>query len=102
MSDDPRATPGEDAPAEAAPPPESAAPEDAAAPEGAPSNETAPAEEGAPKKRRKKKKKLEDSAQPEPQIFERPRLDANGVERPAFLLRFPQDPELEPVIAAFE
>jgi hypothetical protein len=101
MSDDPRATPGEDAPAETAPPTE-AAPSEDAAPEAAPADEAAPAEAGAPKKRRKKKKKLEDAAAAEPQIFERPRLDANGIERPAFLLRFPEDPELEPVIAAFE
>jgi hypothetical protein len=33
---------------------------------------------------------------------ERPRLNALGEERPAFLLRFPHDPELEPLIAAFE
>jgi hypothetical protein len=101
MSDDPRATPGEDAPAETAPPTE-AAPSEDAAPEAAPADEAAPAEAGAPKKRRKKKKKLEDAAAAEPQIFERPRLHPNGIERPAFLLRFPEDPELEPVIAAFE
>jgi hypothetical protein len=34
--------------------------------------------------------------------IERPRLNALGEERPAFLLRFPHDPELEPLIAAFE
>jgi hypothetical protein len=101
MSDDPRATPGEDAPAETAPPTEAAASEDAA-PEAAPADEAAPAEASAPKKRRKKKKKPEDAAESVPQIFERPRLDAKGIERPAFLLRFPEDPELEPVIAAFE
>jgi len=33
---------------------------------------------------------------------ERPRLNAIGEERPAFLLSFPRDPELEPLIAAFE
>ena len=98
MSDDPRATPGEDSPAAEAPPAEAAAPEGAATP----SEATAPIEEGAPKKRRKKKKKLEEAAEPEPQVFERSRLNERGLERPAFLLRFPQDPELEPVLAAFE
>jgi hypothetical protein len=33
---------------------------------------------------------------------ERPHLNALGEERPAFLLRFPHDPELEPLMAAFE
>jgi hypothetical protein len=33
---------------------------------------------------------------------ERQRLNALGEERPLFLLRFPHDPELEPLIAAFE
>lgn len=96
MSDDPRATPGEDAPAEEAPPAEVAAPEQAPAPE------AVSAEDSAPKKRRRKKKQLEEAAEPEPAVFERPRLDAKGLERPAFLLRFPEDPALEPVIAAFE
>jgi hypothetical protein len=32
----------------------------------------------------------------------RPRLNAAGEERPAFLLRFPRDPELDALIAAFE
>jgi hypothetical protein len=32
----------------------------------------------------------------------RPRLNAAGEERPAFLLRFPEDAELELLIAAFE
>lgn len=94
MSDDPRPgeeAPAEEAPAEEAPPAEAAAPEDAV-----------PADDAAPKKRRKKKKKPEEVAEPEAQVFERPRLDPKGLERPAFLLRFPEDPELEPVIAAFE
>lgn len=33
---------------------------------------------------------------------ERPRLNALGEERPLFLLRFPHDPELEALMAAFE
>ena len=32
----------------------------------------------------------------------RPRLNALGEERPSFLLEFPDDPELERLIAAFE
>jgi hypothetical protein len=32
----------------------------------------------------------------------RSQLDRDGRERPAFLLNFPHDPELEPLIAAFE
>jgi hypothetical protein len=32
----------------------------------------------------------------------RPRLDARGMERPAFLLDFPEDPALEELIEAFE
>jgi len=96
MSDEPRATPGDDV--TDAPPAD--LPEEAPAADEAPS-EAALADESAPKKRRRKKKKAE-AAEPEAQVFERPRFDAKGVERPAFLLRFPEDPELEPVIAAFE
>jgi hypothetical protein len=32
----------------------------------------------------------------------RPRLNARGEERPRFLLEFPRDPALEPLIEAFE
>jgi len=38
----------------------------------------------------------------EPPAATRPPLDSDGRERPAFLLNFPNDPELERVIAAFE
>jgi len=48
-------------------------------------------------KRRKKKKRPRKSAS-----AARSELLADGVERPAFLLGFPEDPELEPLIAAFE
>jgi hypothetical protein len=34
--------------------------------------------------------------------LERSALDAAGLERPAFILDFPEDPELAPLIAAFE
>ena len=40
-----------------------------------------------------------DAAAPAPR---RSALDANGNERPVFLLDFPEDPELEGLIAAFE
>jgi hypothetical protein len=33
---------------------------------------------------------------------ERPRLNAQGEDRPGFLLEFPHDPALEPLIEAFE
>lgn len=39
----------------------------------------------------------EDSNEPR-----RPPLDAKGMERPVFLLDFPEDPALEPLIRAFE
>jgi len=32
----------------------------------------------------------------------RPPLDSNGMERPKFLLDYPEDPELDRLIAAFE
>lgn len=41
-----------------------------------------------------------DTATTEPAA--RPRLNAAGEERPAFLLEFPRDPELEALMAAFE
>lgn len=44
-----------------------------------------------------------DAPQPEPKpLRKRPRLNAAGEERPGFLLGFPEDPELEALIAAFE
>jgi hypothetical protein len=41
--------------------------------------------------------KSDDSKEPR-----RPFLDANGMERPVFLLDFPEDPALEALIQAFE
>jgi hypothetical protein len=62
-----------------------------------PKTEAAP-EAGAPKRKRRKK-----AAPPGATSgAERPALDASGRSRPAFLLRFPEDPELEEVIRAFE
>jgi hypothetical protein len=40
-------------------------------------------------------------SEPKP-LRKRPRLNAAGEERPAFLLAFPEDPELERLMAAFE
>jgi len=37
-----------------------------------------------------------------PKTGSRPRLNALGEERPVFLLEFPEDPELEQLIEAFE
>jgi hypothetical protein len=42
------------------------------------------------------------SAPPDAPEPRRARLDAKGNERPEFLLDFPEDPALEPLIAAFE
>lgn len=36
------------------------------------------------------------------EVAARPRLNARGEERPRFLLEFPHDPALEPLIEAFE
>lgn len=52
-----------------------------------------------PKKRKKKKRKAEVAA-PAPE--QRPELDADGRERPRFLLSYPADPELDRLVAAFE
>src|SRR3569832_50561 len=59
-----------------------------AEPEPAASTGTAPAEPSEP--------------QPSATARRRPRLNAAGEERPAFLLEFPEDPQLELLIAAFE
>jgi hypothetical protein len=50
---------------------------------------------------RPKRKKKKRSA-PDPEAPARAELDVTGRERPAFLLNFPADPELELLIAAFE
>lgn len=57
-----------------------------------------PEQEGSPPEpRRKKKRKKKRAAAPE-----LPLLDASGRERPRFLLRFPEDPELQRLVRAFE
>lgn len=50
------------------------------------------------KKGRRKKRAAAESELSGP----RSELDGEGRDRPAFLLNFPRDPELEPLIAAFE
>lgn len=57
----------------------------------------APKPESAQPKPHKKKKKKRRAHAPR-----RPELDAQGRYRPAFLLDFPSDPELERLIAAYE
>ena len=87
------APPGEPAPAaesESAPAPEPEAAPTADA-DAAPAAET----ETAQKKRKRKRKKVEEGPL-------RASLSPDGRERPAFLLGFPEDPELERVMQAFE
>lgn len=66
-------------------------------PEAAQTDDAAPAAEteAAAKKRKRKRKKVE-------QAPLRASLSPDGRERPAFLLDFPEDPELERLIQAFE
>ena len=59
----------------------------------------APAPEAPAEKPKRRKKKKRRAAAAEPL---RPALNAEGRERPAFILSFPEDPELERLIAAFE
>ena len=85
--------------------PETAAADDTAPPaddtappaaEAATAAETAPAEpEAGAKKRKRRRKKVEETPL-------RASLSPEGRERPAFLLGFPEDPELERVMRAFE
>lgn len=53
--------------------------------------------EEPPKKKRKRKKATEVGAP-----LDRPTLDADGRERPKFLLRYPEDPALDALVRAFE
>lgn len=55
----------------------------------------------APKKGKKGRRKSK-SAAADSGSAPRSELNDEGRERPAFLLKFPHDPELEPLIAAFE
>jgi hypothetical protein len=67
---------------------------------GEPVEPSAAKPEESPKKSKKGKRKKRSSETRE--ITRRPELDAQGRERPAFLLEFPNEPELERLIAAFE
>jgi hypothetical protein len=82
----PSEVPGTDAPSAAA-----AAPSDAA-PSEAPSTDVASG--AAPVKKKKKKKK--------PVAAPKEELDAEGRERPNFVLAFPSDPDLDHAVKAFE
>jgi hypothetical protein len=61
----------------------------------------APATE-APRKKKKKKKKRAESTETAKPRERGPAYAADGSERPAFVLDFPDDPELAKVTAAFE
>jgi hypothetical protein len=77
-------------------------PADAASPsEGPPAGESGDAETAAPKRRKKRKKRAPEPeaspAEPKP-----PALTPDGRERPLFVLGFPEDPELDRLVHAFE
>src|SRR5687768_16269837 len=56
----------------------------------------------APRKKKKKKKKRAEVVEAEPPRERGPVYGPDGSERPAFVLGFPDDPELAKVTAAFE
>jgi hypothetical protein len=68
---------------------------DAAEPRAEVEANEAPPSEAPPKERSKKKKRRAKSAA-------RNDLDAQGMQRPAFVLDFPEDPELDTLVRAFE
>ena len=79
-------------------PPARDAPTEAAvvdAPEGTEATSAAP-------KRRKKRKKRAEAAEAAPAIPKEPALTPDGRERPLFVLGFPEDPELDRLVHAFE
>lgn len=55
----------------------------------------------APKRRKKRKKRAPES-EPAPAVPKEPALTPDGRERPLFILGFPDDPELERLVHAFE
>jgi hypothetical protein len=79
---------------------------DAPAPEtadvDAPASAPAPAVDSPARKKRKKKKKRAESVEAEAPRPRGPTYAADGSERPAFLLDFPEDAELAKLTAAFE
>jgi len=77
----------------------------AAAPESPPAEESAagvPPVEGQPVRRKKKKRKKATSEAQGPALPKEIPLDADGRERPLFVLAFPSDPELDRLVRAFE
>ncbi len=80
-------------------PPEEEQPDEAVLDAAVGEMEAAGAEE-RPRKKKKRKRKKRREPEEEPEL--RPARDAQGRDRPAFLLAFPHDPELEPLIEAFE
>jgi len=78
-------------------PAEKAAGDDAGGPSEPPAAEGADASgEPSGKRKKRKRKKVEE------EVVLRPSLGPDGRERPAFLLAFPNDPELERLMRAFE
>jgi len=69
-----------------------------------PSAETAASEVAASEapKRRKKRKKRAPESEPAPASPKEPALTPDGRERPLFVLGFPEDPELDRLVHAFE
>jgi hypothetical protein len=97
MSDEKPEAPPADAPATDTPPSDTPPPDATAkeAPTSDAPSEVAEPDGTAAKKRKRKRKKAEEPAL-------RASLNPDGRERPAFLLAFPSDPELERVMRAFE
>jgi hypothetical protein len=60
-----------------------------------------PARDAAPKRRKKRKKRAVE-AEAAPAIPKEPALTPDGRERPLFVLGFPEDPELDRLVHAFE
>lgn len=61
-----------------------------------------PESEAPRKKKRKKKKREQPEAAAPAEPERRAKRDERGVERPAFLLSFPADPDLDRLVSAFE
>jgi hypothetical protein len=75
-----------------------------ASPTEPPAGETAAGEAtatAAPKRRKKRKKRAPES-EPAPALPKEPALTPDGRERPLFVLGFPEDPELDRLVHAFE
>lgn len=64
--------------------------------------EAAEATASAPKRRKKRKKRADDAEAAPPAMPKEPALTPDGRERPLFVLGFPEDPELDRLVHAFE